>query len=123
MLALSVVKEIARLLSEGHLSQRKIAQRLGVSRGTVSAIANGQRALFGRTPEAEDVDVGLQFPPERCPKCGFFVHMPCLVCRTREYRHGRRVLEAMAAGRTLDARRSRREPVRGRRRSCHARVA
>ena len=35
MLALSVVEEIDRLLDEGELSQRKIAARLGVSRGTV----------------------------------------------------------------------------------------
>lgn len=35
MLSLSVVQEIDRLLQEGQLSQRKIAARLGVSRGTV----------------------------------------------------------------------------------------
>ncbi len=123
MLALSVVEEIVRLLKEGQHSQRKIARRLGVSRGTVSALANGQRALFGRAPEAEAAERGPQLPPERCPQCGFFVHLPCLVCRTREYRHGRRVLAAMAADRPLNGRRPRRSPARCRRRSCHARVA
>jgi transposase-like protein len=123
MLALSIVEEIVRLLKEGRQSQRKIAKRLGVSRGTVSALANGQRGLFGRAREAEETERGPLLPPQRCPKCGFFVHLPCLVCRTREYRHGRRLLAAMAAERPLGTRRPRRSPVRGRRRSCHARVA
>lgn len=122
MLALSVVEEIARLLNEGRLSQRKIAQQLGVSRGTVSAIATGQRALFGQTCEEDDATgAGPLLPAQRCPKCGFFVHPPCLVCRTREYRHGRRVLAALASKRSSRPRRRRLSMRRGQCR--HSRVA
>jgi len=56
MLALAVVEEIERLLQEGTLSQRKIARRLNVSRGTVAAIASGQRGLYGREAESEEDD-------------------------------------------------------------------
>jgi hypothetical protein len=123
MLALSVVEEIDRLLKEGRLSQRRIAERLGVSRGTVSAIANGQRALFGRTAEDEKSGEAPLLPAQRCPKCGFLTHPPCLVCRSRQFRQGRRVLAALAAERSPAERRRRRLPARRRRRTCHARVA
>ena len=39
MIATTVVDEVRRLLREGRLSQRSIALRIGVSRGTVNAIA------------------------------------------------------------------------------------
>jgi transcriptional regulator with XRE-family HTH domain len=42
MIATTVVDEIRRLLRQGRLSQRKIASRIGVSRGTVNAIALGK---------------------------------------------------------------------------------
>lgn len=122
MLALSVVEEIDRLLKEGELSQRQIAVRLKVSRGTVSAIARGERGLFGRTPEGDQPSEAPVLPAERCPKCGFLVYQPCLVCRTREYRHGRRVLAALAGGRSSAPRRGR-QLVRRRQRTCRTRVA
>jgi hypothetical protein len=121
MLALSLVQEIDRLLSEGQLSRRKIAQRLRVSRSVVCAIANGQRGLYGKQPEPDEPDREA-LPPERCPKCGYLVQMPCLVCRTREYRHGRRVLAALSAQRGPAAHHSRRPPVR-QRNTYRARVA
>lgn len=123
MLALSLVIEVDRLLKVGELSQRQIAARLGVSRGIVSAIANGQRALYGRTNEADQASDAPTLPAERCPKCGFLVHMPCLVCRTREYRQGRRVLAALAADRNPAQRRRPRFPMRRHRRTCRAQVA
>lgn len=123
MLALPIVEETDRLLKEGKLSQRQIAEHLQISRGTVSAIARGRRALFGRALEADKMDSDPLLPAGRCPSCGFLVHMPCLICRTREYRHGRRVLAAMGAVRTHGASPSRRPPVRRRQRRCHARVA
>ena len=43
MIAQVVVNEIRCLLDEGTLSQRKIARQIGVSRGTVNAIAQGKR--------------------------------------------------------------------------------
>jgi len=121
MLALTIVQEIDRLLSDGKLSRRKIAQRLGVSRSTVCAISNGQRALFGKEPEPDDPDRET-LPPERCPKCGYLVQIPCLVCRTRQYRHDRRVLAALSVRRSSAVRAVRRRPSR-RRGTPPARVA
>ena len=43
MIASDIVKEIRQMLAEGSLSQRAIAERMGVSRGTVCAIAHGKR--------------------------------------------------------------------------------
>jgi Helix-turn-helix domain len=123
MLPLSVVEEIDRLLKEGELSQRRIAERLKVSRGTVSAIASGQRGLHGRTPADETKGETPALPAERCPKCGFLVYKPCLVCRTRVYRQGRRVLASLAAERLATPRQRRRLPLRRRHRTCRARVA
>ncbi len=86
MLSLTVVGEIQLLLDEGELSQRKIAAKLNVSRGTVNAIASGKRGLFGRELDPLDLDDELDdLTPERCPGCGGLVYMPCLLCRAREY--------------------------------------
>lgn len=123
MLALEVVEEINRLLKEGKHSQRRIAELLQVSRATVSAIAGGRRALFGRAFEGESKESSPLQPAERCPTCGFLVYAPCLVCRTREYRQERRELESLAAGRGLRVRRGRRPPVRRPQRKRRARVA
>jgi hypothetical protein len=87
VIAQAVVEEIRHLLDEGAISQRKIARHLGVSRGTVNAIAQGKRPDgMGRRDEAEDFlsPVG---PPRRCPGCGGMVLMPCLLCHVRAMRH------------------------------------
>jgi transcriptional regulator with XRE-family HTH domain len=84
MLKESVVQEIMRLLAEGRLSQRKIARVVGVSRGTVCAIARGKRLdrkARRNEKEAEERPLG---PPERCPGCGGLVHLPCRACRLRK---------------------------------------
>jgi hypothetical protein len=91
MLALSLVQEIERLLQDGTLSQRKIAVRLGVGRGTVAAIASGRRGIYGREADDDLDPLVHHLPPERCPECGFFVYMPCMVCRAREHRHWQKV--------------------------------
>ena len=93
MIAAPVTEEIRRLLAEGRLSQRKIAQRLGVSRGTVNAIAHGKRPDYAPLrPPAHDDD-GFITPQglfQRCPRCGGKVQMPCLACYVREaMRRGR----------------------------------
>ena len=86
MLTLATVQEISRLVEEGELSQRKIARKLGVSRGTVGSIASGRRGMFGREPEEDCPELCcFDAPPERCPGCGAMVYMPCVLCRTREY--------------------------------------
>jgi len=122
MLSMSVIEEIAFYLEAGQLSQRAIARKLRVGRATVAAIARGRLGIRGRNlepqpPESEDLD-----PPARCPQCGYLVQLPCLVCRAREYRHGRRVLAQLASRRPLPFQETQHRPVR-RRRSCHRRVA
>ncbi len=98
MLPLVVVEEIRRLLNEAALSQRKIAAKLGVSRGTVGAIANGQRGIYGREPDPHEPDLcSLGLPPERCPGCGGTVYMPCVLCRARRYTKRQEKLRQLAA--------------------------
>lgn len=87
MLPLVKVEEVKRLLDEGKLSQRKIAAKLGVSRGTVGSIANGKRGIYGREPDHSEPTLCCpDLPPERCPSCGGMVYMPCVLCKAREYR-------------------------------------
>jgi hypothetical protein len=106
MLPTTLVHEIDRLLQEGELSHRKIAARLGVSRGTISAIASGRRGLYGKEP----VDAHLlrvpSSPPTRCPHCGYRVYFPCNICRTRAHRRRQRLLALLA--RTVASRQSKR---------------
>jgi len=84
MIASSVVKEIERLLSSGGHSQRQIAQQLGVSRGTVNAIARGKRPTPRRHRHARSEEIEAPMGPlTRCPGCGGLVLMPCLLCRVR----------------------------------------
>jgi hypothetical protein len=86
MLSTAIILEIDRLLKEGELSHRKIAARLNVSRGTISAIANGRRGLFGRDPDVDWPARAHLSPPTRCRGCGYRVYMPCLICSARKYR-------------------------------------
>lgn len=81
MIVPALVDEIKRLLAEKRLSQRKIAVRLGISRGTVHAIACGKRPDCPPR-ELQEFDRPLG-PPERCPGCGGRVYMPCLLCQIR----------------------------------------
>lgn len=84
MISPAVVVEVRRLLAEGQLSQRQIARRTGISRGTVAAIASGRRRP--RYPPSPTSPGG--FPrgkPVRCPGCGALVQMPCLACWLREH--------------------------------------
>ena len=98
MLPLATVDEIRRLLDEGELSQRKIAKKLGVSRGTVGAIASGRRGHYGREPEFGEPELyNPDLPPERCPTCGGMVYMPCALCRTRRYVKRRRNLKQITS--------------------------
>jgi len=91
MISLGVVDQIKRLLEEGDLSQRKIARQVGVSRGTVNAIARGKRPDYeARGRDREDDVVAPGGPPARCPTCGGMVEMPCLACRVRAMRESRR---------------------------------
>jgi hypothetical protein len=97
MLTSALVQEIDRLLRDGGLSQRQIAAQLGVGRGTVNAIANGQRSLFGReTPKTTSPTIPLS-PPKRCPHCGYRVYLPCQICKIRAHRFRQHLLQILAA--------------------------
>jgi hypothetical protein len=86
MLPLPVVQEIRRCLDEGALSQRKIARQVGVSRGTVGAIASGRRGTHGREPRPDRPEqCCYERPPQRCHGCGARVYLPCILCRTRAF--------------------------------------
>ena len=84
MLAPSVVEEVRRLLAEDTLSHRKIAQRTGVNRGTIGAIAAGKRPDYQQLRRARRGDpLEPAGPPERCPGCGGMVYQPCRFCRAK----------------------------------------
>ncbi len=92
MLPTALILEIDRLLKEGRLSHRKIATRLGVSRGTISALANGRRGLFGKELADDGTTHGRTSPPTRCPECGYRVYLPCLICEARQHRQEQQLL-------------------------------
>jgi hypothetical protein len=86
MIAPSVIDSIRDLLADDRLSQRQIAQQLGVSRGVVAAVAEGRRpdyAAIRRRREESKQPVVLG-PLRRCPTCGGMVHRPCRLCALRE---------------------------------------
>lgn len=97
MLPLVLVEEIRCLLDEGELSQRKIAIKLDVSRGTVSAIASGRRGVYGSEPKSDEPALCcLELPPERCSGCGAKVYMPCVLCSAREFQARQDLLQHLA---------------------------
>jgi hypothetical protein len=86
MLSTALIQEIDRLLQGGKLSRRKIAAKLGVSRATVSAIADGRRALCGKHARNESArPLTPTAPPIRCRRCGHRVYPPCLICEARKH--------------------------------------
>jgi hypothetical protein len=104
MLPIALVNEIDSLLHDGTLSRRKIALRLGVSRGIVDAIANGDRGLYGQDPFAKHSPRVPTSPATRCPTCGYRVYLPCLVCRTREHHRRQIILRILARMKRTDDR-------------------
>jgi len=86
MLPDETIAEIRRLLAEGNLSHRKIARRMGVSRGTVHTVAVGRpRRIAPPRDERQPVD-RHSGPPKRCPECGGLVYLPCQLCKARRIR-------------------------------------
>jgi hypothetical protein len=123
MIAPKLVAEIQRLLDTKTHSQRRIAAMMGVSRGSVAAIASGKRRdpLLG---ESNDAPAETSGPPARCPGCGGLVYMPCLLCRLRKENPrnaARHRMTVSAASTRLDLRpehRTRYEEVRAWRRKA-----
>jgi Helix-turn-helix len=82
MLSPAKVEEVRRLLVRGNVSQRQIAKLLGVSRGSVNAIASGKRPDYP-VRELDEDDIRCWLPPVRCNGCGGMVYAPCRLCRLR----------------------------------------
>ena len=87
MLPPSKVDDVRRLLTEKNLSQRQIAKELGISRGSVSAIASGRRPDYPIQASRDDRNPCL-LPPVRCGTCGGLVYRPCRLCQTRAVQAG-----------------------------------
>ena len=82
MLSPAKVEEVRRLLERGAISQRQIARELGISRGSVNAIASGKRPDYP-VKELDEDDIRCWLPPVRCSGCGGMVFAPCRLCRVR----------------------------------------
>jgi hypothetical protein len=82
MLSQQVIDEARQLLLEGQLSQRCIAERLRISRGTVNSLALGRCGSHGRPAATAQP---IQVNPSRCPGCRALVYLPCVLCRTRRF--------------------------------------
>jgi hypothetical protein len=86
MLANSAIEAARRLLLEGKLSRREIADRLGISRGSVNSIFNGTLTTRDESPAVADGDPLETGPIERCATCGGRVYMPCRLCAVRDWK-------------------------------------
>ena len=82
MISKTTTLAIRRLLSEGKLSQRKIALRLGISR---SAVRNVEKESV-REQSKEEFFRYPKGPHRRCYSCGAFVQLPCLACQIRNWK-------------------------------------
>ena len=80
MIAEEKIREAETLLAKGKVSHRKIAIITGLSRGTISLIANGKRKIYVKTIDPDMPGEPEKSPPVRCPTCGGMVRMPCLLC-------------------------------------------
>ena len=82
LIHLDLVVETKRLQALGTLSQRAIALRVGISRGSVGNILHGRRR-----EDQEQCYPGVDetpCPPTRCGGCGGkIVILPCRLCRAR----------------------------------------
>lgn len=92
MLSEVKIEEARRLLVEGKLSQRKIAQEIGISRSTLAGIASGRRPDYEALRQARGLAEQPLGPVERCRTCGGLVHMPCQLCKVRALKEGEREL-------------------------------
>jgi hypothetical protein len=73
------IDAVRALAARGDLTQREIARRTGVSRGTVAAIVHGRRPDYPDRPPREPAPIGAG-PFARCPHCGARCRPPCRAC-------------------------------------------
>lgn len=78
-----LVAETKRLLALGTISQRKVATRVGISRGSVGNIFHGRRR-DAPDPGELNPDEVVFYPATRCTGCGGKIHItPCRLCKAR----------------------------------------
>jgi hypothetical protein len=83
MITPAIVAEVERLLCEADLTYREIAERTGISHGSVSLIARGKRPSRLLSGGGDDDLSEACGPKARCPSCGAMVYSPCRLCRLR----------------------------------------
>jgi hypothetical protein len=75
---------VEELLRQDNLSKRKIALVAGVSRGTVLAVARGERTSADAPADAElPIASPSMDTTAWCPECGAMATQPCVACRAR----------------------------------------
>lgn len=95
MLSRHTIELVQQLLATGDLSQREIARRLKIGRGTVNAIANGRRKPRDERPIEDELKL-FSGPAMRCPECGGMVYQPCLLCEIRRLKREERPAPRLA---------------------------
>ena len=83
MIAEERIREAELMLARGKMSQREVAKRTGLSRGTISLIARGKRTIQVKTVDPDVLPESEDGPPVRCITCGSIVKMPCLLCHLK----------------------------------------
>ena len=84
MIAEEKIRDVETMLARGTMSQRRIAEATGISRGTISMIAKGTRTIQVKTVDPDELPDSENGPPVRCVTCGAMVCMPCLLCHLKE---------------------------------------
>ena len=88
MIKNDIIRKILYLVKQEKMSQRQIAKRLGVSRGTVQAVAHGRRSEhISSAMKAVATWIVPSGKPKRCHKCGSWVKIPCLACQLANFGH------------------------------------
>ena len=89
MISDAVHDRVLELWATTDLSIRKIAKKVGISRGSVAAICTGRRVKMGdRNRNRNRRDDGLAVVGwHRCPRCGGLINTrACVACRAESAR-------------------------------------
>lgn len=84
-----VIERIQKLLDEGCMTHRKIAETVGVSRGLVSQVARGERRSVGvRENGLGGASAGVtKTPSYKCSGCNRNVTtIPCIACQAESFK-------------------------------------